>query len=527
MSASLDLNVNQINQALNASYSGLVSAGTGIVRLTGDQQISGIKTFKDSVYLSGLSNLPSVNQISPTGNASIDLGSSSNRFRTGYFSGVTGFTGYFEYLKVANLDASVTVNLNNKTGNNLTISGQTNVQNLAVSGNQAIASGLTVSGGLNVSGNAILNGTITATGNKSFSGILNQSGNVNIFGAESVSGNLRVTGDIYCTGNFSANGNISFTGGYSQTGAFFVNSNNNGIVFSGEGASHKFSVFGPMSLNGAIYHSGTISHTGDFYNTGNFANTGSFTNVGDSTINGNQTVTGSVSSNKVLTSGIVSSGTSTIPAVVIGNNLTSSPSGGAIEYNKRAFFISSEATGAPTRSLVNQTFAYLAPDNFTFNLTTGVNGCFFLGSTGIYLTTGLYKIETSLTLRKGATVPLLTFGLTGSSSHRFNYRCGKIYFQDANEANTAKTVIISGNSAVNQISGSDSAALAAGEPTNFYLDVVLSITGHNHKVFPFLHSSTANATGTTTGINFHMLVTQLGTGTGINQPSFNGPWSAA
>ena len=72
MSFSLDLNANQINQALNAAYTGLVSAGTGIVRLTGDQQISGIKTFNEQVYLSGLSNLPSVNQIVPTGNAFVD-----------------------------------------------------------------------------------------------------------------------------------------------------------------------------------------------------------------------------------------------------------------------------------------------------------------------------------------------------------------------------------------------------------------------------------------------------------------------
>lgn len=519
MSASLDLNVNQINQALNASYSGLVSAGTGIVRLTGDQQISGIKTFKDSVYLSGLSNLPSVNQISPTGNASIDLGSSSNRFRTGYFSGVTGFTGYFEYLKVANLDASVTVNLDNKTGSNLTINGQTNVQNLTVSGDQAIASGLTVSGGLSVSGNAILNGTVTATGSKSFSGILNQSGNVNIFGAESVSGNLRVTGDIYCTGNFSADGNISFTGGYSQTGAFFVNSNNNGIVFTGEGASHKFSVFGPMSFNGVIYHSGTISHTGDFYNTGNFVNTGSFTNVGDSTINGNQTVTGSVSSNKVLTSGIVSSGTSTIPAVVIGNNLTSSSSGGAIEYNKRAFFISSEATGAPTRSLVNQTFSYLAPQNFytatpTANVTTPL-----LGNTGIYLSTGRYHIKYDVKFSRAAATDI-SLGITGTQSNIVN-RFGSLTCSvTAAQPAAATRINFFGTSVTNNLFATGADIPANG--SNFYsFDAIITITGLT-KIRPIFRMVTA---GLTTGSAFSMQVTQLATGTGVDLVGANGPWS--
>jgi cytoskeletal protein CcmA (bactofilin family) len=518
MSASLDLNVNQINQALNASYSGLVSAGTGIVRLTGDQQISGIKTFKDSVYLSGLSNLPSVSQISPTGNASIDLGSSSNRFRTGYFSGVTGFTGYFEYLKVGNLDASVTVNLDNKTGNNLTINGQTNVQNLAVSGNQAIASGLTVSGGLNVSGNAILNGTITATGSKSFSGILNQSGNVNIFGAESVSGNLRVTGDIYCTGNFSANGNINFTGGYAQTGAFFVNSNNNGIVFTGAGASHKFSVFGPMSLNGVIYHSGTIIHTGDFYNTGNFANTGSFTNVGDSTISGNQTVTGSVSSNKVLTSGIVSSGTSTIPAVVIGNNLTSSPSGGAIEYNKRAFFISSEATGAPTRSLVNQTFSYLAPQNF-YAASPAANSIIpLLGNTGIYLNTGLYHIKYDIKFNKTLAEPI-SLGISGDNSN-IVYRVGHLT-SNVTTAAIERTGFF-GNNQTNNILATGT-SLGANSLNFYSFEASIVITGlmKIRPVFRIIASELI------TGSAFSMQVTQLATGTGIGLVGSNGPWSAA
>lgn len=531
MSFSLDLNANQINQALNAAYSGLVSAGTGIVRLTGDQRISGIKTFENTVYLSGLSNLPSVNQISPTGNAAVDLGSSSSRFRTGYFSGVTGFTGYFEYLKVANLDANVNPNLINRTGNNLTLSGQTNIENLAVSGNQAIAGGLTVSGALNVTGNTVLGGTITATGDKSFSGTLSQSGSLNVFGAQSISGNLRVTGDIYCTGNFSANGNISFTGGYSQTGGFFVNSNNGSIVFTGNGASHKFSVFGPMSLNGVIYHSGDFIHTGNFYNTGNFVNTGSFTNVGDSIVNGSQTVTGSISSNRLFTTGIITSGTSNTAALLIRNNLTSSPSGGAVEYSRGQFFATNELTGAPNRALVNQTFSYIAPDDFVLQFQTGGNGTRILGSTGIYLSTGIYDLKYQFSLKRGAGTPIFSLGLTGDGVQRFNYRHGFLTQRNAStsasSADTAK-VNITGNSLNSSLSISGiGLSTSANTPTRYEFNAVINVTGSKMKISPFIHSLTASTSGAITGINFDMTVTVLSTGTGINQPSFNGPWSDA
>ncbi len=514
MSFSLDLNVNQINQALNAAYTGLVSAGTGIVRLTGDQQISGIKTFNEQVYLSGLSNLLSVNQIVPTGNAVVDLGSSSNRFRTGYFSGVTGFTGYFEYLKVANLDATVGVNLTNKTGTNLTLSGQTNVQNFAVSGNQTIASGLTVSGDLNVTGNTVLAGTITSTGNKSFSGLLNQSGNVNIFGAESVSGNLRVTGDIYCTGNFSANGNVSFTGGYSQIGSFSINSNNNPIVFTGNGGSHQFSVFAPMSLNGVIYHSGTFINSGDFSNSGNIVNTGSLTNVGDLTINGN------ISSNKISATGITTSGTSNTAALLIRNNLTSSPSGGAFEYNRGQFFATNELTGAPTRALVNQTFSYLAPQNF-YSATQTANAVTpILGTTGIYLNTGRYIIKYDIRFTLTGS-PNISLGITGDNANITN-RFGSLINSSAAGTSTMTRSGFFSTGSTNNIFVTGSVTAANGN--NFYsFDSTVTITGLT-KIRPiFAISSVQNITGSA----FSMQVTQLATGTGVGLVGANGPWSDA
>ena len=43
------------------------------------------------------------------------------------------------------------------------------------------------------------------------------------------------------------------------------------------------------------------------------------------------------------------------------------------------------------------------------------------------------------------------------------------------------------------------------------------------KIRPFMHSIVSS--GSITGINFDMKVTTLSTGSGINQPAFNGPWS--
>ncbi len=531
MSFSLDLTANQINQALNAAYSGLVDSGTGIVRLTGSQNISGDKTFYGAVKASGSFDATGVSRFLPPSNSSVDLGSASLRFKTGFVSGIDALTGYIRTLRVDNLIASVIPNLTNVTGNNLTISGQTNIQQATISGNASIGGNATITGALNVTGNTVLAGTVYSTGNKTFSGVLTQSGSLNVFGTESISGGLNVTGDIYCTGNALIKGNVSITGNHSQTGQFFLNSNNSEIIFTGNGGSHKFSVFGPIKLVGSITHNGDFSSSGDFNHTGLFVNTGSFTNHGNSTINGtstvngNQTVTGNIAASKVFASGITATGTASTPALILQKNTTTNPSGGAIEYNGNAYSLTTESTGSPTRSIINQTFSYIAPNNFVFNFTTGVNGCRFLNNTGIYLSTGTYKIETNLVIRKGTTIPAASFGISGSSTYQFNYRCGRVWIQDADDTtNATKTILITGNSSTNMFSG---AFAAPTMPASYSLEAVITITGNNHKIFPFLHSNTANATGNTTGINFHMLVTQLSTGTGINTPSFNGPWSDA
>lgn len=69
------------------------------------------------------------------------------------------------------------------------------------------------------------------------------------------------------------------------------------------------------------------------------------------------------------------------------------------------------------------------------------------------------------------------------------------------------------------------AATIASSPTRYEFNAVINVTGSRMKIRPFIHSSTASTSGAITGINFDMRVTTLSTGSGINQPTFNGPWS--
>lgn len=538
MAISLDLNANQINQALNAAYTGLVFAGTGIVRLTGSQNISGDKTFYGAVKASGSFDATGVSRFLPPNNSSVDLGSESLRFKTGFVSGIDALTGYIRTLKVDNLIASVTPNLVNVTGANLTISGQTNIQQAAISGNAFIGGNATITGTLNVTGSTVLAGTVYSTGEKTFSGTLNQSGSLNIFGTESISGGLNVTGDVYCTGNALIKGNVSITGNHSQTGGFFLNTNNSNVVITGAGSSHKLSIIAPVYISGAVFHGGDFSSTGVFSHSGILLNTGSLLNNGDFTGFGNATVTGNFAASKVFATGITAIGTSSTPALIVQSNLTASPSGGAIEYSRGQFFATNELTGKATRSLINQTYSYIAPDNFVFPFMTGGAGgigipYMFLGTTGIYLSTGIYDIKYNFCLRKGAGVPLFSLGLTGDGIQKFNYRNGLLTQRDADTAvgvTDNARVNITGNSLNSSLAISgNGVATTANIATRYEFNVVINVTGSNMKIRPFIHSSTssANSTGDVTGINFDMMVTTLSTGSGINQPAFNGPWSAS
>jgi hypothetical protein len=531
MAISLDLNANQINQALNAAYTGLVFAGTGIVRLTGSQNISGDKTFYGAVNSSGSFETTGVSRFLPPSNASVDLGSASLRFKTGFVSGIDAITGYIRTLKVDNLIASVAPNLVNATGNNLTISGQTNIQQATISGNASIGGNATITGTLNVTGNTVLAGTVYSTGQKTFSGTLNQSGNLNVFGTESISGGLNVTGDVYCTGNALIKGNVSITGNHSQTGNFFLNTNNSNAVITGDGANHKFSVIAPMVFSGIISHNGDLNstgiffHKGNFSNIGDFSNNGTFVNTGNFTVFGNVTATGNFEASKVFSTGITVTGTSSTPALIVQSNLTSSPSGGAIEYNKNYFSLTTESTGSPTRSIINQTFSYLAPQNFYAAIPTAHTNNPLLGNTGIYLNTGRYHIKYDVKFSQSGTSPKnIALGITGNANSITN-RIGTLTNSVLTAAAPMTRSGFFGESSIQGIiiSGADINNAAGDTWNSFYsFDATITITGPV-KIRPIFRIGTSPVA--ITGRAFCMEITQLSTGTGVGLAGANGPWS--
>ena len=544
----------QIDQAVTAAYSGLVLGGTGLARTTGDQTISGIKTFvNQAVFSSGAilgnpTELNAVKTLIPTGNASVDLGSASNRFKTGWFSGISGSTGVFQNLTIlGTLNATIPAStLNNSTGNNVTLSGTTNLNDANFSGNINSAGTNTFSGNLNVSGNSVFNGTITATGNKTFSGGFSQTGNSSFFGAFTQSGTLFSTGVWNHTGNFNQTGDCSFVGGVSinsPNGAFNFSGNSSKFnIISDFGVSGITNITGSCNITGAehviagnIIHTGSFSHSGDTILIGATRNTGDFFVIGTSVLSGRAT----------FPSGIALSGNSSAPELVLNRNLTTTPSGGAIEYgNDGRFYFSNEISGAPNRTLLNQVHTYVSPQQFFVgNAGTGVTS-FLLGSTGIYLNTGTYHINYNTRLTKGGTSRAIWLGITGSANN-FTQKFGvasKLTYAYYSYYENSYSRIISGDTASSAVfqSGAN-ATYAEGDlgidiSTDdrflkyFTFDCVVTING-NTKVQPFFRINPGETSMTTTesvtGTQFNMRVTQLTTGTGVGLASASGPWSNA
>ena len=545
----LDQTANVIDQTINTAYSGLVLAGTGLVRTSGDQNISGKKTFHGAVDFTGSPiNLTGVSSFIPFSNLSTDIGSASKIFKAGFFSGITGFTGYFQNLTVGNLTTSLPVSLIGVTGSNMTLNGTTNIATGNVSGNLGVTGNLLVRGATTLSGNVSFFGAVLSTGNKTFSGILNQSGDVSIYGKTFISGDSSFTGNANITGNLFIQGNQNITGDLTHTGRHFVNSNNNSITFTGSGPNHALRISAPTYLTGAMYHAGgdlfrngnsnstgDISNKGDISNTGNFSNVGNFSNIGNFNLLGNAIInTGSsviFNAHPRFNSGVSCSGNLITPSIRINPNLVSTPSGGAIEYSRGQFFATNELTGNPTRALINQTYSYIAPDNFVLQFQTGGAGTGILGSTGIYLSTGVYDIKYNFSFRRGALQPVFSLGLTGDGVQNFNYRHGIFTQRDSDTTSNLTDdacVNISGNSINPSLAISGVGVLPnLNVLFKYKFDAVINVTGSQMKIRPFIHSFTPNTSGAITGINFDMTVTTLSTGSGINQPTFNGPWSAS
>ncbi len=516
----------QIDQTIQSAYTGLVLAGTGLVRLTGNQNISGTKTFANQVNVSGNANfsgdvsLTKIAQAQPTSDSSVDLGSTSLKFRTGFFSGVSGFTGYFDNLKVGFFDAgSLDINIDSKTGSNLTLNGTTNLNNIVVSGNSSIT------GNLNVTGSATLNnlnisGTVYSTGNKTFSGSLFQTGNVNISGDLILRGNPRITGSSFVSGNSTTIGNIFFTGNVNHSGGFSIKTFDQNFNFQADNTA-VFGINAPVNITGTINLDGNLNITANkniiFGNNSALSMSGLLTNSGN------------ISGLNILSTGFISgkliaSGTSSYAGLKLYSNASNTPEIGAIEFSRNSLLFSRQTGSLASRYSVPTIYHFFTKDEIAFYFVTGGPDKViyrFLGTTGILLDTGVYRIESSFYFRKGTTQPTIQFGFSGDENCNFTYINGYIG-RILNSTDIVKNFINT-----NIQTGAFSGLWTGTTTTNRsgIADVTIVVTGHNHKIYPFLYSATANATGNMTG-SFSMTVTQLQTGTGLNNTSFNGPWIA-
>lgn len=529
----LDQTALQINQAIATAYSGLVLAGTGLARLSGDQNISGKKTFHGAVDFTGSAiNLSGVSSFIPFSNVSTDIGSASKMFKTGFFSGVTGYTGYFENLKVGNLITTLVPSLVNVTGNNMTLSGTTNIVNANVSGNLGVTGNLSVTGAATLSNNVSLLGTVYATGNKTFSGVFNQSGDVNVYGKTFVSGDSTFTGNVNITGNLFLKGNQNITGNFIHTGQHFVNSNNTEIIFTGDGGSnHAFRIYAPIYLTGEIHHAGgTLFRNGNSTSEGNISNKGNFENTGNFNLWGGNAIINTGTSvifnaNPKFNSGVSCSGDSIVPSLKINPNLVSAPSGGAIEYSGGQFFATNELIGTPTRALINQTYSYFSPLNFYVGSGSNIT-IPLLGNTGIYLNTGKYKIKYDVKFNKPLPVSLISLGITGNQSS-IVYPIASLTSSVAVPATSLPVAVTRGFSSSSETPVDNiflSGANTVGGGLNFYsFESVVSINQLT-KIRPIYKTSTANAV--ITGVYLTMEAIMLATGTGLGLTEANGPWSS-
>jgi len=508
----------QIDQAVTAAYSGLVLGGTGLARTTGNQTISGIKTFVDQIVfssgaiLNGPTQLNNIGAITPTGNSIVDLGSASNRFKTGWFSGISGVNAIIRNLTVLdNLTAPlIGFQLINSTGINVTLSGTTNLNNANFSGNINSAGTNTFSGDLNVSGNSILNGTITATGNKTFSGAFSQTGNSSFFGNFAQSGTLFSTGTWNHTGNFNQTGSSAFLGSVS------INSSNAAFNFSGNNSN--FNITSNLGVNGVVNITGDCNITGAQH-----------------TIGGRSTF---------------------LNGITLSGGLTTNPIGGTVEYgNDGKFYFTNQINGlpnSPNRALLNQTYSLIAPTDSNAMTLVSISSFYnMLNNTGIYLTTGTYRFYYNVNFANISTEGFIRPGIAASNPV-FTHRHGLAYKRHSTTGtamNYSRNIMGTGPGGLYGWADASyvyGAPMGGGSPdrgfdnlyimpgdangsteflNNFIFESVVTMTG-NAKVFPVVNS-VSNNNVTVLVREFNMQVTQLTTGAGLGLASASGPWSNA
>jgi len=240
----------RLDQAINAVHSGLFPNSSGVIYSTGNQTVTGNKTFASQLVADGLFKASgSVSgELSPHSNGLVPLGSPTKRFGMAYATGFSGDNAHFN--------------------GNVTILGSLNANiNIAATGLSAI----TVTGtgffeNIRVTGESSFGGTSTFSGASNFSGNNNFSGQ-NVFGST-----VSFKSSVFFEAGQNVSGAANFRGGL--------------IAHSGVTATGAFSHEGRATLTGDFFHDGTIRQTGNSFLIGNLSVGGSTNLTGDFTVNG-------------------------------------------------------------------------------------------------------------------------------------------------------------------------------------------------------------------------------------------------
>ena len=231
----------QLDQATSGSYYALIIWGTGLVRDTGAQPISGSKTFYDTAYF--LSNLNVTGDFVPSGRIAgnlnpktdnlYDLGTTTGEWRNIYCDG----TGQFD--------------------------------NLIVDENLIVATGAIIGGSVTISGNLNVTGDFTLTGD---------------FLPKNIANNLLPkTNNLYDLGSLSNQFKNAYFDGFVQTDDLIVDQN--------------------ASIASNLTVSGDISGLGNISGFGNLGISGNSTIIGDSIIVGDSNVFGDLTIDRLFVSG--------------------------------------------------------------------------------------------------------------------------------------------------------------------------------------------------------------------------------
>lgn len=156
----------QLDQATSGAYYNIIIRGSGFVRDTGVQGVSGQKFFYDTItFYSGLNLtgdfVPSgeiAGNLIPKTNNLYDVGSISKQWKNMYCDG----TGWFDTLIV---DENLSVATGLSVGGSTAISGNLSVGlNGSIQGNLGISGALDVTGDVRAANNVGITGNLTVTG---------------------------------------------------------------------------------------------------------------------------------------------------------------------------------------------------------------------------------------------------------------------------------------------------------------------------------------------------------------------------